>query len=81
MPAEIIDGRKIASEIQEELKQRVAKLKEEGIHPGWWQFWWGRTPPPYPIFVALPEGARQWVYILKQSSFRQISLKWNLKGA
>ena len=34
MPAEIIDGRKIASEIQEELKQRVAKLKEEGITPG-----------------------------------------------
>jgi methylenetetrahydrofolate dehydrogenase (NADP+)/methenyltetrahydrofolate cyclohydrolase len=34
MPAEIIDGRKIAAEIQEELKQRVAKLKEKGITPG-----------------------------------------------
>jgi methylenetetrahydrofolate dehydrogenase (NADP+)/methenyltetrahydrofolate cyclohydrolase len=34
MPAEIIDGRKIAAEIQEELKQKVAKLKEKGITPG-----------------------------------------------
>jgi len=34
MPAEIIDGRKIASEIQEELKQRVSKLKNKGVTPG-----------------------------------------------
>jgi methylenetetrahydrofolate dehydrogenase (NADP+)/methenyltetrahydrofolate cyclohydrolase len=34
MPAEIIDGRKIAAEIQEELKQRVEKLKKKGITPG-----------------------------------------------
>ncbi len=34
MPAEIIDGRKIAGEIQEELKRRVSKLKEKGITPG-----------------------------------------------
>lgn len=33
MPAEIIDGRKIAAEIQEELKQRVEKLKEKGVTP------------------------------------------------
>jgi methylenetetrahydrofolate dehydrogenase (NADP+)/methenyltetrahydrofolate cyclohydrolase len=32
--AEIIDGRKIAAEIREELKQRVNKLKEKGITPG-----------------------------------------------
>jgi len=32
--AEIIDGRKIAAEIQEELKQRIGKLKEKGIVPG-----------------------------------------------
>jgi len=31
---EIIDGRKIAAEIQEELKQRIGKLKEKGIVPG-----------------------------------------------
>ena len=34
MPAEIIDGRKIAAEIQEELKKRVEKLKEKGVTPG-----------------------------------------------
>jgi len=34
MPAEIIDGRKIAAEIREELKQRVSKLKGKGITPG-----------------------------------------------
>jgi methylenetetrahydrofolate dehydrogenase (NADP+)/methenyltetrahydrofolate cyclohydrolase len=34
MPAEIIDGRKIAAEIQEELKQRAEKLKGRGITPG-----------------------------------------------
>ena len=34
MPAEIIDGRKIAEEIREELKDRIAKLKEWKITPG-----------------------------------------------
>jgi len=34
MPAEIIDGRKIAAEIREELKQRVERLKEKGVTPG-----------------------------------------------
>ena len=34
MPAEIIDGRQIASEIREELKLRVAALKEKGAAPG-----------------------------------------------
>ncbi len=33
MPAEVIDGRKIAAEIQGELKQRIAKLKEKGVAP------------------------------------------------
>jgi methylenetetrahydrofolate dehydrogenase (NADP+) / methenyltetrahydrofolate cyclohydrolase len=33
MPAEIIDGKKIASEIQLELKQRIARLQEKGITP------------------------------------------------
>ena len=33
MPAEIIDGRKIAAEIQAEVKQRVGKLKEKGVTP------------------------------------------------
>jgi methylenetetrahydrofolate dehydrogenase (NADP+)/methenyltetrahydrofolate cyclohydrolase len=34
MPAEIIDGRKIAEEIRGELKQRVEKLKGKGVTPG-----------------------------------------------
>jgi len=34
MPGEIIDGRKIAGEIREEVKQRVEKLKEKGVTPG-----------------------------------------------
>ncbi len=33
MPAEIIDGRKIAAEIQTEVKQRIGKLKEKGVTP------------------------------------------------
>ena len=34
MPAKIIDGREIANEIQEELKQRGERLKQKGIIPG-----------------------------------------------
>jgi methylenetetrahydrofolate dehydrogenase (NADP+)/methenyltetrahydrofolate cyclohydrolase len=34
MPAEIIDGRKIAEEIRGELRQRVERLKEKGVTPG-----------------------------------------------
>ena len=34
MPAEIIDGKKIAAEIREELKQRVERLKGKGVTPG-----------------------------------------------
>ncbi|MBN1367702.1 MAG: bifunctional 5,10-methylene-tetrahydrofolate dehydrogenase/5,10-methylene-tetrahydrofolate cyclohydrolase [Dehalococcoidales bacterium] len=33
MAAEIIDGKKIAAEIQAELKQRISKLGEKGINP------------------------------------------------
>ncbi len=34
MPGNILDGRKLSTEIREELKGRVAKLKEKGITPG-----------------------------------------------
>ena len=34
MPAEIIDGRQIASEIREDLKLRIAALRDKGIAPG-----------------------------------------------
>ncbi|MBI2831743.1 MAG: bifunctional 5,10-methylene-tetrahydrofolate dehydrogenase/5,10-methylene-tetrahydrofolate cyclohydrolase [Chloroflexi bacterium] len=33
MPAEVIDGRKIAAEIQGELKQRIGRLQEKGVTP------------------------------------------------
>ncbi len=33
MPAEIIDGRKIAAEIQGELKQRISRLQAKGVAP------------------------------------------------
>ncbi|MGD0056314.1 MAG: bifunctional methylenetetrahydrofolate dehydrogenase/methenyltetrahydrofolate cyclohydrolase FolD [Methanomassiliicoccales archaeon] len=34
MPAQVIDGGKIADEIREELKKKIAELKSEGITPG-----------------------------------------------
>jgi len=34
VPATILDGRRISTEIREELKKRTAKLKEKGIIPG-----------------------------------------------
>ena len=34
MPGEIIDGRKIANEIREELKHKVERLKRKGVTPG-----------------------------------------------
>jgi len=34
MTAQIIDGKKIAAEVREEVRQEVAKLKERGINPG-----------------------------------------------
>lgn len=33
MPAEIIDGKKIAAEIQTELKQRISQLLQQGVSP------------------------------------------------
>ena len=34
MPANILDGKKLSAEIREELKGRVARLKQKGITPG-----------------------------------------------
>ncbi len=75
MPAEIIDGRKIAAEIREELKQRVERLKEKGVTPGLIAVLLGEDPGSLSylrgiakgceaagIFtetVTLPEGATQ----------------------
>ncbi|MEA2068561.1 MAG: bifunctional 5,10-methylene-tetrahydrofolate dehydrogenase/5,10-methylene-tetrahydrofolate cyclohydrolase, partial [Verrucomicrobiota bacterium] len=34
MSAKVIDGKQVAAEIREELKAKVATLKEQGIVPG-----------------------------------------------
>jgi len=34
MPAQIIDGKKVAAEIKENLKKEIEELKSKGIHPG-----------------------------------------------
>ena len=34
MSAKIIDGKQVAAEMRAELKDKVAKMKEEGIVPG-----------------------------------------------
>jgi methylenetetrahydrofolate dehydrogenase (NADP+)/methenyltetrahydrofolate cyclohydrolase len=34
MPGKVLDGRQLSIEIREELKERVKKLKEEGVTPG-----------------------------------------------
>ena len=34
MSAKIIDGKQVAAEMRAELKEKVAKLKQEGIIPG-----------------------------------------------
>ncbi|MBM2824737.1 MAG: Bifunctional protein FolD [Dehalococcoidales bacterium] len=45
MPAEIIDGRKIAAEIQGELKQRISRLQEKGVAPKLVAILVGEDPP------------------------------------
>ena len=57
MPAEIIDGRKIASEIQEELKQRVNKLKEKGVTPGLVAIVVGEDPGTLSYLRGIAKGA------------------------
>ena len=34
MPAQLIDGKKVAADIKENLKKEIAELKSKGIHPG-----------------------------------------------
>lgn len=34
MPAQLIDGKKVAADIRENLKKEIAELKSKGIHPG-----------------------------------------------
>lgn len=56
MPGEIIDGRKIAAEIQEELKQRVSKLKEKGITPGLMAILVGEDPASLSYLRGIARG-------------------------
>lgn len=59
MPAKIIDGTKIAAEIREELKQRVAKLKEKGITPGLAAVLVGDDPASISYVAGKKKGAEE----------------------
>ena len=56
MPAEIIDGRKIAGEIREELKQRVERLKEKGVTPGLMAILLGEDPGSLSYLRSIAKG-------------------------
>jgi len=56
MPAEIIDGRKVAAEIREELKQRVEKLKEKGVTPGLMAILLGEDPGSLSYLRSIAKG-------------------------
>ena len=43
---QIIDGKKISQEIKDELKEKVAALKQEGKRQHWLSFRLETTPPP-----------------------------------
>lgn len=63
MPGEIIDGRKIANEIREELKQRVERLKEKGVTPGLAAILVGEDPGSLSYLRSIArEGERVGVY-------------------
>jgi methylenetetrahydrofolate dehydrogenase (NADP+)/methenyltetrahydrofolate cyclohydrolase len=64
MPAKIIDGGKIASDIQEDLKKRIGKLKEKGI-----------TPTIAPILVGENPGAKVY-YRSKSKLADKIGVKY-----
>jgi methylenetetrahydrofolate dehydrogenase (NADP+)/methenyltetrahydrofolate cyclohydrolase len=56
MPAEIIDGRKVAEEIRGELKQRVAKLKGKGVTPGLMAVLVGEDPASLSYLRGIAKG-------------------------
>jgi methylenetetrahydrofolate dehydrogenase (NADP+)/methenyltetrahydrofolate cyclohydrolase len=56
MPAEIIDGRKIAEEIRGELKQRVEKLKGKGVTPGLMAVLVGEDPASLSYLRGIAKG-------------------------
>ena len=56
MPAEIIDGRKVAAEIREELKQRVERLKGKGVTPGLMAILLGEDPGSLSYLRSIARG-------------------------
>jgi len=56
MPAEIIDGRKVAEEIRGELKQRVEKLKGKGVTPGLMAVLVGEDPASLSYLRGIAKG-------------------------
>ena len=56
MVQEIIDGRKIAAEIREELKERVLKLKDKGVIPGLVAILLGEDPGSLSYLRSIAKG-------------------------
>jgi len=56
MPAEIIDGRKVAEEIRGELKQRVEKLNGKGVTPGLMAVLVGEDPASLSYLRGIAKG-------------------------
>ena len=56
MSAEIIDGKKIAAEIREELKQRVDRLKGKGVTPGLMAILVGEDPASLSYLRGIAKG-------------------------
>ncbi|MGB9836857.1 MAG: bifunctional 5,10-methylenetetrahydrofolate dehydrogenase/5,10-methenyltetrahydrofolate cyclohydrolase [Candidatus Saccharicenans sp.] len=59
MPAKIISGKEVASSIREELKERVARLKEKGVTPGLGVVLVGEDPASVSYVTAKAKGAEE----------------------
>jgi len=56
---EIIDGRKIAADIREELKDRIVKLKEKGVTPGLAAVLLGEDPGSLSYLRSIAKGCEE----------------------
>lgn len=59
MPAKIISGKEVAASIREELKERVARLKEKGVVPGLGVVLVGEDPASVSYVTAKAKGAEE----------------------
>ncbi len=59
MVQEIIDGRKIAADIREELKNKIAKLKEKGVTPGLVAVLLGEDPGSLSYLRSIAKGCEE----------------------